>query len=470
MGSSFALFVFVVGIGGLFFLDRDKSARTSKAVWLPVIWLWITGSRPVSEWLGMGTPEQIPGQLPSTSPFDQSLVGLLMLFGILVIRRRRHVRAVLKASWPILFYFSFCLVSLLWSDFPRWGFQRWVRALGELVMVLIVVTDAQPTAAFRRFLSRVGFVLLPASVLSIEFLGQAGYDPAGYQTNPGVTENKNGLGLITFVLTLGTLWQVLSLLRDRKQPNRARRLLAQCTLLSIGIWLLYAAHSATSTASFALGAALMLATALPLIGRRPAAVHALVLAILLGGALTLDLGGRTAVAQAMGRSADLTGRTKIWEILIPMAPNPIIGAGYETFWLGWRPADVKRQLHYVIGQAHNGYIEVYLNLGMFGLGLIALILAHGYRGAIGAFRREPTFGGLFLAYILTAATYNIAEAGFRMPGMAWFFLLLSVLAASRATAVEKNRPQTWQEPAHPTFVVRDCDTADLNPAWMNSRV
>ncbi len=35
-------------------------------------------------------------------------------------------------------------------------------------------------------------------------------------------------------------------------------------------------------------------------------------------------------------------------------------------------------------EAHNGYIEVYLNLGWLGLGLIALILGQGYRRAVRA--------------------------------------------------------------------------------------
>jgi hypothetical protein len=53
MNPSSALFLFAVGIAGLFYLDRDNSIRTSKALWLPVIWLWIVGSRPVSAWLGL---------------------------------------------------------------------------------------------------------------------------------------------------------------------------------------------------------------------------------------------------------------------------------------------------------------------------------------------------------------------------------------------------------------------------------
>ena len=49
-----AFLICSTGIAGLFFLDRDKSVRTSKALWLPVIWLWIAASRPVSLWLAPG--------------------------------------------------------------------------------------------------------------------------------------------------------------------------------------------------------------------------------------------------------------------------------------------------------------------------------------------------------------------------------------------------------------------------------
>ncbi len=235
----------------------------------------------------------------------------------------------------------------------------------------------------------------------------------------------------------------------------------------------YAAHSATSTASFALGAGLMLATALPLIGRRPAAVHALVLAILLGGALTADLGGQAEVLNAMGRNADLTGRTEIWEVLIPMAPNPIVGTGFETFWLGRRSADLNQLFRYGVNEAHNGYIEVYLNLGWVGLGLIALILGQGYRRAICAFRRDPILGGLLLAYIVTVATYNITEAGFRMLDPPWLFLLLSVAAAQQLrtghVASKCALPSHSREDrADLAMAAGKCDPHDLNPAWTNS--
>jgi exopolysaccharide production protein ExoQ len=458
MGSSIALLVFIAGIVGLFFLDRDNSVRPSKAVWLPVIWMLINGSRPISVWLGMSPLTESATGPAAGSLLDQLVAVMLMVFGIIVIgHRRRDVIFLLRRSWPIVLYFSFCLVSVLWSDFPGQSLQRWIKAMGELVMVMILATDAQPTAALRRFFSRVGFVLLPTSVLLINYYPSLGRSyQSGFQSNIGVTSNKNLLGLLTFVLALGALWQVLRLLRDRKQPNRTRHLLAQSSLLSFGIALLFMAHSATSGASFALGAGLMFVTALPLISRRPAAVHVLVLALVLGGVLTVLLGGQGEATKAMGRQSDLTGRTEIWEVLIPMGPNPIVGAGFETFWYGPRVQILCLRFP-DINEAHNGYIEVYLNLGLFGVGLIALILAHGYRSAVAAFRRDPVFGSLLTAYILTAATYSITEAGFRMLDGVWFFLLLSVVTASRVIGSDNRSAAlevAYQEPRYQEFATK----------------
>jgi exopolysaccharide production protein ExoQ len=479
MPPPLASLLFAIGIAGLFYLDRDSSARPSKALWLPVIWLAINGSRPVSAWLGMSPPPTIPGQLPQTSLLDQAVAGSLMLLAaIVLIRRGSDVAGLLKASWPILLYFSFALVSLSWSDFPAWGFKRWTRALGDVVMALIIVTDAHPAAALRRLYSRAGFILLPLSLLFIKYYPNLGTatDPFGWggqRMNTGVTTDKNMLGVLTYVIALGAVWQVLSLLRDKEQPHFRRRLLAHGTLLAFGIDLLFTAHSATSGISFVLGAGLMLALARPLFQRGPAAVHVLVLAILLSGGVAGLLGAAADLATATGRSADLSGRTEIWKLLIPMCPNPVGGAGFETFWAGPRAGIVNTRM-IVAGsetgahESHNGYIEMYLNLGWIGVGLIALILGHGYRKAVGAFRHDPALGALLIAYVVTLAFYNITEAGFRMLDLSWFFLLLSVVASNHTISLGETASETAHELADPTAVVRESNIADLEPTWMNS--
>jgi exopolysaccharide production protein ExoQ len=440
MNPSIATLVYLCGIAGLFYLDRDGSVRTSKALWLPVVYIWVLGSRPLSVWLGIspgaGTDVQLDG-----SPVDRIFFAALLIAAICVlIHRGRRIFTFLGANLPILIYFLFCLLSILWSDFPGVAFKRWTKAIGDLLMILIVITDEQPVAALRRLFSRTGFILIPLSLLFIKYypnLGRGFDDWTGLPANFGVTHNKNILGVVTFVLLLGAVWRVIALLRSDEMPSHRRRhLLAQGGLLALGIYLLALANSQTSTVCFAIGAGMLFATSLRLLRRNAAAVHVLVLALVLTVGSVMLLGGVTAISHALGRNATLTGRTDVWAAVIPMAPNPLLGAGFESFWLNLRVKQVlwAQFTGLPLNEAHNGYIEVYLELGWVGVVLIAWILLDGYRRSVKAFRREPGLGGLLIAYILCAMIYSITEAGFRMMNPIWIFFLLAVIEASNVAA------------------------------------
>ena len=440
MNPSLASLIYACGVAGLFYLGRDAKARTSKALWLPVVWLWIVGSRGVSIWLGVG-PTSGNVQLDG-SPLDAAVFGLLLAAAVgVLIRRGKRPRTLLTANWPILIYFFYCLVSVAWSYHPDVSFKRWIKAIGDVAMVLVVVTDGQPVAAFKRLISRVGFVLLPASVLLIKYYGDLGraYDPSGGMSNTGVSTNKNILGVVVFVVSLGTLWHIVNLIRAKGAPNRRRHLLAHGVLLAFGVSLLGMADSATSTACFGLGSGLMLATGLRGVRNRPGLVHALCGGIVLAGALILLSGGESAATGALGRKSNFSGRTEIWAAVISAAPNSVVGAGFESFWISpcvqkvssalvgwWHPEG--------LNEAHDGYIEVYLNLGWIGVCLISIILIGGYGRAVAAFRVNPSIGGLMLAYIVAASVYSITEAGFRSLDPIWIFLLLAVVSARSVVA------------------------------------
>jgi exopolysaccharide production protein ExoQ len=442
MNPSIASLLCLVGVAGLFYLDRDKTVHTSKALWLPVSWLAISASRPVSEWVG-ASPTGSNAQL-NGSPLDAAIFGALLAAAIAVlIPRARATRILLAANWPILAYFLYCLLSVAWSYHPDVAIKRWIKAIGDVAMVFVVVTDARPVAAFRRLISRVGFLLLPASVLFIRYYGDLGkaYSPDGMQVNTGVTTNKNMLGVLVLVVSLATLWRVLTLLRDRAQLNRRRHLTVQITLFLFGVALLKMADSATSIVCFILGAGIILATRTRAVRSRPARVHVLCLTIILTAVLLMFFGGGGGVVHALGRQSNLSGRTDIWAAVIPAVPNALLGAGFESFWISPSVLQFQRALvrggwwhPEVLNEAHNGYIEVYLNLGWVGVVLISLVLISGYRRAVEAFRLNPSIGGLMLAYVVAAAVYSATEAGFRMMDPIWIFLLVAIVTSSAVGA------------------------------------
>lgn len=138
----------------------------------------------------------------------------------------------------------------------------------------------------------------------------------------------------------------------------------------------------------------------------------------------------------------MSGRTDIWPAALHAAPNAIVGAGFEGFWLS-PSVQIFRQelidkgffppLAAGLNEAHNGYIEVYLNLGLIGVGLLTAIFITGYLNSIRIIQREPEFGSFVLASTAVAVVYSITEAGFRIMNPAWVFLLLVLVCATGVT-------------------------------------
>lgn len=185
----------------------------------------------------------------------------------------------------------------------------------------------------------------------------------------------------------------------------------------------------------------MLATHLRAIKRRPNRAYLLGLAVLVLGGLTIVFGGAGDVANSLGRDATFSGRTVIWGALLPSVSNPIMGTGFDSFWnspseemfartlnsSGWYHAEL-------LNEAHDGYLEVYLNLGWIGLSLILVILATGYSRAVKALRYDRERGSLTLAYVVAGMLYNLMEAGFRTLSAMWIFILVGVITASGSAA------------------------------------
>ena len=447
MSASLATLLCELGILGLFYLDRDKSTRTSWALWIPSIWFLILCSRPVSMWLGGGASAPTIDQQIEGSPTERLIFTLFIAVGLVVlIRRGRRATSLLVSNWPILLYFAYCLLSVAWSDFPEVALKRWIKSTCDIVVALVILTDVHPIAALQRLFSRVGFVLLPASILLIRYYPNLGrsYDSwTGEPFNTGVTTNKNSLGLLAYLFGLGTVWVVLRLWKDKDAPNRTRRLIAQSILLGFAIWVLFTAHSATSGTCFTLGAIVMLIAGWRRIAGRPRVMHALVLSAALLAVLIQITGANAIVLQILGRKPDLTGRADyIWPTVIPMNPNALLGAGFESFWMGSRLQYMWDKFpHLYLNEAHNGYIEMYLNLGLIGEALLIVILIDGYRKCVAAFRTDPSAGSLMLAYTLMAAMYSVTEAGFRMLDTSWSFLLLAIFGATRIAQLSTENPQ-----------------------------
>jgi len=447
--SQIAALLVVLGILGLFWLDRDRMVRTSPALWIPIIWVSIAGSRPLSGWLQINS-SNYSATFEEGSPLDRNFWLTLVVIGLLVVvSRRAAALRLIRANLPAFLFLLFCAISILWSDFPEVAFKRWIKFLGDYIMVLIVLTDRSPLAALKRVLARVAFLLLPLSVLLIKYYPNLGRSYAlhwsGAQFYTGVASDKNMLGMTCLVLGLAGAWETL---HELAAARRARVLLVHGTVFATALWLLILCNSVTSLSCFILATLLMAAHTFSRSLRRPRVVHAMVAGALLLCVAPLFLGLGGSLISSLGRDPTLTGRTQLWKDVLSIHVSPLFGAGFESFWLGSRLQQMWQMYWWQPIEAHNGYIETYINLGVTGLSLLVVMIGAGYRNISAQLRQDPEAGRIRLAYFFVGIAYNLTEAAIHTLSVVWVLSLLSMMAIPKlAERKRAAQPSVAEEEA-----------------------
>jgi O-antigen ligase len=141
----------------------------------------------------------------------------------------------------------------------------------------------------------------------------------------------------------------------------------------------------------------------------------------------------------LGREPNLTDRVPIWNELLKIHEDPILGVGYESFWLGERLIHMWQASGGAIIQSHNGYLDLYLNIGAVGLVLLIISIITGSIKAIKHLNYEYNNAILRIIFIVIVVIYNWTEATFQPLNNMFVLLLFSIFQVSRQKQIIKKQ-------------------------------
>jgi len=75
-------------------------------------------------------------------------------------------------------------------------------------------------------------------------------------------------------------------------------------------------------------------------------------------------------------------------------------------------------------EAHNGYLEIYLDLGVLGLCMLACLIVATFRKIRLELFRNPPWGRFRLGFLAAIVFYNVTEATFKGLSLPWFVFYL----------------------------------------------
>lgn len=436
MPPDIALVLWFVLLLALLVFDPAKEPKVSAAIWVPLTWMFFMASRGPSQWLS-GRIEVVGGAaeaLEDGDPLNRAITfGLLFLGVAILVSRSFRWGDFFARNRVLTVYLLFALVSVLWSDLPVPAFKKWFRDFGNYVMLLVVLSDPRPLEAVCTLLRWLGYLLVPLSVTLIKYFPALArqYDPwTGFATYSGATTSKNMLGIVGLVCGIYFIWDTVVQWPNRRNRRQKRIILVNVALICMVMWLLNICNSATSRTCLVLACLVILPAHSKTVQRRPQILTATIPCIfLLYAFLAFGLGLNGELAGAVGRDPTLSGRTEIWGIVLSQHTNPFVGAGYESFWLGPRLARIWAGGQGMINEAHNGYLEAYLNLGYVGLLLLLSFVIAVYRDICKQFKPFSSIASLTLAIWIVFLFHNCTEVDFRS-GLMWVTFVLAALTVS----------------------------------------
>jgi exopolysaccharide production protein ExoQ len=294
-------------------------------------------------------------------------------------------------------------------------------------------------------------------IVSISFIryfpewGRAFDQWTGGPMNTGITTDKNALGCDCLIFGFFFFWRYLQTRQmERSNERRNELFLIGVFLAAIG-WLLSQAQSSTSSVSLVLSGSVLWILGWRSINKRLVGTYLVVTVIVIAIAQGV-FGLYDHLLHFLNKSSTLTDRTTLWSELLKFKINPIFGTGFESFWLGQRREALAAKLWWAPNEAHNGYLETYLNLGLVGLCLFIGLLVVIYAKARAELFRNFELGRFRLAFLLAIVVYNWTEAAVKNISPMWFLLYIIALdyASGEQAAAEPalGAEELEDEPEH----------------------
>jgi O-antigen ligase len=250
----------------------------------------------------------------------------------------------------------------------------------------------------------------------------------GQHTYVGVAPGQNALGVICTTFSVLLLWQLLSIWRSKWSKAGRKELYLIAGLFLMILYCLSLIHSATATICLLLGAFTMLGLGLRFVNKRIIGAYVLLAVIGIGVAqLFFDIYGT--VVELTGHESTMEGRIRLWTYLLETDTHPMLGTGFESFWLGQRAIDIRAMPGFQWAvEAHDGYIELYLNLGIVGLLIFIGVVVVAFWKICRQLSTDFEWGRFQMACLVVILLHNWSEAGFK--GLSFPFLILFLVAVN----------------------------------------
>jgi O-antigen ligase len=355
----------------------------------------------------------VRGQGAALANSGDTILGQMYQLGVWVIAivlMLKCYRGVLQLCWEMKAMMALSVlapISFLWSNNPSMSLRRGIFLLLGTVFAFYLVKRfsarelAEVVVISGVFAAMIGIAI---SIL-VPSVGRDNFNGGAWQ---GVFRSKNGCGNV-----------ILSLLTAAMSFHFPKRPMEAARYLFFPLAMILLIMSDAKTA-WVLGAIYMLAMyvleRLQKIDRRDSSIAKFLLLVVAGSVIAAIPFVLPTLLDILGKDASLSGRVPLWtSAFVSALKRPLLGYGYAAFWTGLQGESLNIFLstHFLIYQAQNGLLEVWLEIGLVGVVLVIATFISALRNAVTCFRfGDPEAARWYVGMIVLTVVYNIDETCF----------------------------------------------------------
>ena len=389
--------------------------------------------------------DPVQTSLFAASSDDQTILGqginlgVWSIAGCMMMRHHRLLMASCRAAFWTLAFAGLAVLSALWSQDASITLRK---------SSFLLLTTAFGIFFARRFsmerqmqlISAAGGIAAVLSIVFALFLPAYGLD---HDVHEGVW-----LGIFTQknVCAREMLFLLASIIPFKANSAlwKAIRILAILTILAVII----GTRSKTALLIMAIVCLIFPAILFVRSVSKALLLTSLLIAVsLVGFAAAVAASAMPQFVAVLGRDSTMTGRTDIWKaVLQAIFKHPLLGYGFAAFWLSLRgeSANLILALRWAVPAAHNGFLDIWLQMGAAGLLLFLVGFVLAFRSAMAGLR-QASYGRAAwpCAVLILTLVYNLDESSLMQPNdflwVLYVATLVNLAPSRRLSGCRENR-------------------------------
>ena len=361
-------------------------------------------------------------EISSANIVNQAVYTLLFLLSFVAIfpKRGEFIQILLEEKFLTIFI-VWCTLSIFWSDYSFISFKRLFQIYTVILATMAFLLHHNNEKELLKIIKYIIYPYLIISIISVVAIPSA-LDP-DFHTWRGLTSQKNELGQV------GVASIIFCYMLYKSEGNVYGTLIAAFMIL-IALLLTLGSLSSTSILILliiiVLGLIFFLDKIFSPLGINHTVSRLILFFITSTSVLILvSLPDELKfIPNLFGKDTSFSGRTDLWAyMMFQVDKHPLFGTGYQAFWVikSQTVLTLYQSFNWLPNQSHNGYIDIWNELGIIGLSLFVLLIINYFRNLVKLNKKN-----IWSAFIIIALISNFQESSFFRPGQ----LLSSVVIIS----------------------------------------